>query len=223
MDYLITFFEGIITFISPCLLPLLPVYLSFFAGQKAGNKRGRAVINASGFILGFTLIFVLLGAFAGTLGRFLTDYSLWVNLIAGLIVILFGLNYIGIIQLPFLNKVHQRDMSGKTPGFLSSLAFGIIFSISWTPCVGAFLGSALMLAASSGQSLRGILLLLSFSIGLGLPFLASAILMDQLKKAFDAIKRHYRVISLVSGSLLVVVGVLIATGTMGYFMSLLTF
>jgi cytochrome c-type biogenesis protein len=108
-------------------------------------------------------------------------------------------------------------------GFLSSALFGVIFSIGWTPCVGVFLGSALMLAASSGESLKGIFMLLSFSLGLGIPFIASAILIDRLKSTFDFIKKNYRIINLISGGLLVVVGLMMATGLMGYFLSLLTF
>jgi len=113
-------------------------------------------------------------------------------------------------------------MKTTSTGFFSSVLFGVIFSIGWTPCVGAFLGSALMLAASSGESLKGILMLFSFSLGLGIPFVASAVLIDRLKSTFDFIKRNYRIINLISGGLLVIVGILMATGLMGYFLSLLT-
>ena len=223
MDYLISFLEGIITFISPCLLPMLPLYLSYFAGQNNEGKRKSVFINATGFVLGFTIIFVLLGAFAGTVGGFLRSYATLVNIISGVIVIIFGLNFMGVIRIPYLNANRQVKMKSAEPGFLASVSFGLVFAVGWTPCVGAFLGSALMLAASSGESLKGILMLFTFSLGLGIPFMASAILIDRLKSTFDFIKKHYRVINLVSGGLLVVVGLLMVSGLMGYFLALLTF
>ena len=223
MDYLISFLEGIITFVSPCLLPMLPLYLSYFTGQDNEGRKKTPVVNALGFILGFTLIFVLMGAFAGTIGGWIKEYGTVVNIVSGVIVILFGLNFMGLLRIPFLNKTHRMDVSKIHPGFFSSVTFGLIFAIGWTPCVGAFLGSALMLAASSGDSFKGILMLLSFSLGLGIPFLASALLIDRLKSTFSWIKRNYRVVNLISGIFLVIIGSLMATGLMGYFLSLLTF
>lgn len=223
MDYLLSFLEGMITFISPCLLPMLPIYISYFAGQNPEEKKKTAAANAAGFVLGFTSVFVLLGAFAGTLGGFLKEYSTVVNLILGAVVVIFGLNFMDIARIPFLNTSRQFTMRTAKRSFLSSVVFGLIFSLGWTPCVGAFLGSALILAASRGQSLKGILMLLSFSLGLGIPFIISALLIDRLKSTFDFIKRHYQLIRLISGGLLVVVGLLMATGLMGYYLSLLTF
>jgi cytochrome c-type biogenesis protein len=128
-----------------------------------------------------------------------------------------------IIRIPFLNTNRQIKAKRINVGLLSSVVFGVIFSIGWTPCVGAFLGSALMLAASSGESIKGILMLLSFSLGLGIPFVVSALLIDRLKSTFDFIKKRYRIINLISGGLLVIVGVLMATGLLGAFLSILTF
>ena len=222
MDYVIVFLEGITTFISPCLLPMLPVYVSYFTGQNAEAGKGRTVLSALGFVLGFTLVFVLMGAFAGTVGKFVRQYQTAVNLVTGLVVILFGLNFLGVIRLPFLNGHTQVGLRKNRAGFFPSILFGAVFSVGWTPCVGAFLGSALMLAAQQGGLAKGILMLLAYSLGLGIPFVASAVLRDRLKSAFDFIKRHYRVINIVSGSLLILVGVLMATGYMGYFLSLLS-
>jgi cytochrome c-type biogenesis protein len=145
-----------------------------------------------------------------------------VNIIAGAVVVLFGLNFIGVIGLPFINTSRQLKIKTVQTGFLSSVLFGVVFSIGWTPCVGAFLGSALMLAASEGESMKGISLLVSFSLGLGIPFIASALLIDRLKTTFGFIKRNYRVINMISGGLLVVMGLLMAAGLMGYFLSLLS-
>ncbi|MEA4805656.1 cytochrome c biogenesis protein CcdA [Acetobacterium wieringae] len=223
MDYFIAFLEGIITFISPCLLPMLPIYISYFAGQTPGDTKRAVIINALGFVLGFTVIFVLLGAFAGKLGSILIEYSTVINVAGGIIIILFGLNFMDLLNIPFLNTNRQMNLNHSHPGFFSALLFGIVFSIGWTPCVGAFLGSALMMAASSGDTLHGILMLFSFSLGLGIPFMVSAILIDRMKSTFDFIKRHYEVINRISGGLLVVIGLLMATGLLGTFLSLLTF
>lgn len=208
MQYLISFFEGILTFISPCLLPMLPVYLSYFAGGEANSKK--TLQNALGFILGFTILFTAMGALAGTLGSFLSKYQTAVNIVSGLIVVFFGLNFMGIIKLN-LFKGSARMQTGEL-GFFSSVLFGMVFSIGWTPCVGAFLGSALMLASQQGHVLEGTLMLLTYSLGLGIPFLLSAVLLDQLKGAFNFIKRHYNLINRICGGLLILIGILMATG-----------
>ena len=208
MQYIISFFEGILTFISPCLLPMLPVYISYFAGGQQNSRK--TLTNALGFILGFTVVFTAMGALAGTLGSFLSKYQIVVNIVSGLIVIFFGLNFMGIIKLN-LFKGSARMQTGNL-GFFSSLLFGMVFSIGWTPCVGAFLGSALMLASQQGHVLEGTLMLLSYSLGLGIPFLLSAVLIDQLKGAFNFIKRHYTLINYICGGLLVLMGILMATG-----------
>ena len=218
MQYFISFLEGIITFVSPCLLPMLPIYISYFAGGSEKNTK-KVIANALGFILGFTAVFILLGALAGSFGRFLKEYSVAVNIVTGLIVIIFGLNYLGFFKL----NIFKGSNSAKTEnlGFFSSALFGVVFSIGWTPCVGAFLGSALMLAASRGSVMEGIIMLLLYSLGLGIPFFVSAILIDKLKGAFAVIKNHYKIINIISGTLLVTVGVLMATGMFGKFLALL--
>ncbi|MCL2806707.1 MAG: cytochrome c biogenesis protein CcdA [Coriobacteriia bacterium] len=221
MHYVIVFLEGVITFISPCLLPLLPVYLSFFAAGKENKQR--ALVNSLGFVLGFTIIFVALGAFAGTVGRFFLEHTTIINIIAGLVVIIFGLNFCGLIKIGFLNRVAGKDAPSKELRFSSALVFGIVFSIGWTPCVGAFLGSALMLASQQGSTLVGVLMLLVYSLGLGVPFVLSAVLVDRLKDAFDTIKRNYQIINIVSGCFLIIVGILMATGLLGRALTMLSF
>ena len=219
MQYLIAFLEGIITFISPCLLPMLPIYLSYFAG---GGERttARTLKGAFGFVTGFTVIFVAMGALAGTVGSFLHEYQTAVNVISGLVVVLFGLNFLGVFQWNLFQgmkgSVKTRDM-----GFFSALLFGLIFSVGWTPCVGAFLGSALLLASQQGHVVEGMAMLLAYSLGLGIPFVLSAVLIDTLKSAFDWIKKHYDTINKVCGGFLVLVGILMATGTLGRLLTLL--
>ena len=219
MQYLISFLEGVITFISPCLLPMLPVYVSYFAGGGERNIR-RTLSGAAGFVLGFTLVFVAMGALAGTLGSFLNKYQTIVNIVSGLVVIFFGLNFMGLLKVNlFRGGMGRVQMSG---GFSASVVFGVIFSLGWTPCVGAFLGSALALASQQGHVVEGMLMLLAYSLGLGVPFLLSAVLIDKLKSAFNWIKAHYDVINLVCGAMLVFVGVLMMTGTMGVLVACLS-
>lgn len=220
MQYLISFLEGVITFISPCLLPMLPVYVSYFAG---GGERstGKTLKASLGFVAGFSLTFIALGTLAGTVGGFLRSHQTAVNIVSGLIVIFFGLNFLGIIRLN-LFRGSSRQVETGNMGFFSALVFGLVFSVGWTPCVGAFLGSALMLASQQGQALTGMLMLLAYSLGLGIPFVLSALLIDYLKSAFDWIKRNYRVINAVCGWLLVLMGLLMATGLMGRFLALLS-
>jgi cytochrome c-type biogenesis protein len=219
MQYIISFLEGIITFISPCLLPMLPIYISYFAG---GGERstGRTLKGALGFVTGFTVIFVVMGALAGTVGSFLREYQTAVNIFSGLIVIFFGLNFLGVFKLN-LFRGSSRSVKTDNMGFFSAMVFGVIFSIGWTPCVGAFLGSALMLASQQGHVVEGMLMLLVYSLGLGIPFVLSAVLIDYLKSAFNWIKKNYQIINLVSGGFLVFVGILMATGTMGWLLGLL--
>ena len=212
MQYMISFLEGIITFISPCLLLMLPIYISYFAGGGERSTK-KTLTGALGFVLGFTIVFVAMGALAGTLGSFLKKYQTAVNVVSGLIVVLFGLNFMGILKLNIFRGGAQADITPN--GFFSSVLFGIIFSVGWTPCVGAFLGSALMLASQQGHVLEGMLMLLVYSLGLGIPFLVSALLIDKLKSAFNWIKSHYNLVNMISGALLIFVGVLMATGTLG--------
>lgn len=223
MQYALTFLEGVITFISPCLLPMLPIYLSYFAGSdKTDGSTGKTIKNSLGFILGFTIVFVVLGAFAGSLGYFLKQHQTATNLFTGAVVIIFGLGFIGIIKLPSLSggRMGTRNLSH---GFWSSVLFGIVFSVGWTPCVGAFLGSALMLAAQSGTYIKGITMLLFYSLGLAIPFFFSALLIDKLKRTFDFIKKNYRVINIISGAFLIVIGILMLTGHMYLLFSKLSF
>lgn len=220
MQYFISFLEGIITFLSPCLLPMLPIYISYFAG---GGERStpQTLTAALGFVSGFTAVFVAMGALAGTVGSFLIAHQTAVNILSGMVVIFFGLNYLGVFSFQ-LFRGNSCSINTRELGFFSAALFGVIFSLGWTPCVGTFLGSALMLASQQGQALVGMGMLLSYSLGLGIPFLLSAVLIDHLKGAFDWIKRNYRVLNVVCGGFLILVGILMATGTMGRLLALLS-
>ena len=215
MQYIITFLEGIISFISPCMLPMLPLYISYFAGNA--DKRHHVLLRALAFMLGFTAVFTALGLFAETLGSLLLKYQTAVNIAGGLVVILFGLSYLEVFQLPFFKGMKSGpDIRSMFSAFL----FGMIYSVSLTPCVGAFLGSALMLASTSGGAAKGAMLLLAYSLGLGVPFLLSAVLIDRLNSAFTWIKQHYTVINRICGGFLIIVGIFMMLGWLNTIMAI---
>lgn len=215
MQYIITFLEGIISFISPCMLPMLPIYISYFAGSAGKSKS--PLPGAISFVCGFTLVFCLMGIFAGSVGALLMRYQTAVNIISGIIVVLLGLSYLEIIRIPFF-----RGAAGAVniTNSFSAFLFGIVFSVSLTPCVGAFLGSALMMASGSGTALKGVTLLLTYSLGMGIPFLLSAVLIEKLGTVFTVIKKNYRIINLVSGIFLIIVGISMMTGFFGSILNL---
>ena len=217
MEYLLTFVEGIISFISPCMLPMLPLYISYFAGGS--NKKHNVFVKSLFFVLGFTFVFTFLGVFAGAAGAFLSKYSVVLNIVCGLLVVVFGLSYLEVVPLPFLKGVGKAQ---NITNVFSAFLFGMIYSVSLTPCVGAFLGSALMTAASTGGAEKGALLLVFYSLGLGIPFVISAVLLDSLSGVFGFIKRHYKTINTVCGVFLVLVGVFMMTGYLNRFLSLLS-
>lgn len=214
MEYLLLFLEGMVTFISPCILPMIPVYISYFSGGNTGEEveKYSVIRNAAGFVLGFTIIFTLTGALAGSFGALIKTHQGIVNFICGVIVTVFGLNYMGILKLNFLTRSYRINYEIKKVHFLSSILFGMVFSIGWTPCVGTFLGSALMIAVSSGTAIKGVIMLLLYSIGLGIPFLLCGVFIDSLKGTLSFLKMHYDLINKVAGGILVVTGILMMTG-----------
>ncbi|QNU68693.1 cytochrome c biogenesis protein CcdA [Ruminiclostridium herbifermentans] len=217
-----TFLEGILTFISPCILPMLPIYFVYLAGESQKSEKSkpssknRLLINSIGFVIGFTIVFTVLGATVTSLGQFLANNKSLLEKISGLVMIVFGLNFAGILKINLLNKEKRFDFNFDSLRFLSSIVFGMVFSFGWTPCLGAFLGSALALASNSDTIIQGMLLLFIYSIGLGIPFILTSILFDKVKGAFRHIQKHTRTISIISGILLIIAGVLVFTGTLKY-------
>jgi cytochrome c-type biogenesis protein len=224
MEYFLLFLEGIITFISPCILPLLPLYVSYFVGgnERVNKSKYDAFINSLGFVLGFTIIFTLLGTLAGTFGSFIKEESSIINFFGGLIIVIFGINYIGIFKIQILERSLKINAQIKNLKFLSSILFGMIFAIGWTPCVGTFLGAALMIAVNSKDIFKGTIMLLIYSIGLGIPFVVCAILIDKVKETFNIIKRNYKIINIISGVILIIIGISIMTGYLNKLLSILT-
>ena len=203
MIYLITFLEGLISFISPCMLPMIPIYLTYFAGDV--NKKNNTLLNT-----------IALGIFAGSIGGVLKDYQNIVNIVCGIIVILFGLGYLDVIKINMFKGVNANGK--KITGIFSAFIFGIIFSINLTPCVGAFLGSALMMASVSGTMIKGVTLLLAYSLGLGIPIILSVLIIQKLNTAFEYIKKHYKVINNICGVFLIIIGILMMFGIMNNLM-----
>ncbi|MBU5486007.1 cytochrome c biogenesis protein CcdA [Clostridium sp. MSJ-11] len=227
MNYILLFLEGIITFISPCILPMIPIYVSYFAGGDIDNKnhKNRALISSIAFVAGFTFVFTLLGAAAGTVGVIFNKYMREINIISGSIMVIFGINYLGVINVELLHRTFRMNKPTgyeKSP-IMSAVLFGMVFGIGWTPCVGPFLGSALMIASNSTNVFMGASMLLTYSLGLGIPFILSALLIDSLKTTFDFIKRNYKTINRISGVLLIIIGIMMMTGYLNLLLSMLTF
>lgn len=205
MNYLLTFLEGFASFISPCILPMIPIYISVFLGREKDNTK-KATINAIGFVLGFTLSFVILSIVASILGNVLSEYIGYIKIFFGILIIILGLNYMEIFNIKFLNKTKGINAKLENANFFKTFLFGLVFSISWTPCVGSFLSSALMLIAKEQNILRGIILIIIYSIGLGVPFIISAVLANKLKDTFDFVKKHYTAVKRISGIILICMG-----------------
>jgi len=210
------FFEGVLTFISPCILPMFPVFLMYLSNES--QKKGKAlVINILGFILGFTIVFVTLGATATAIGSIMNQNRVLLQRIGGVIIILFGLNMAGFINIRFLNFQRGLSLKKDSGGFLSSVLFGIVFSFGWSPCLGLFLGTALILAADASTVGIGMFYLFVFSMGLGLPFLITGILFSKVEQSFNFVKKHYNLITKISGIFLVIIGILMALDLFGYY------
>ena len=224
MQFFITFLEGILSFLSPCMLPMLPVYLSYFAGAADGAEDSReehrrtTLVNALFFVAGFTVVFTALGVFAGTVGVFLSRYRSAVQIVCGILVILFGVSYLGLFELPFFKGLKRAP---EVRGIVSAFLFGAVYSVSLTPCVGAFLGSAILMASTAGSAWTGALLLLAYSLGLGIPFVLAAVTVGRLKAFSTAVKRHYRTLNIVCGCFLILVGIAMAVGWLNRLMGLL--
>jgi len=220
-SYFLTFLEGILTFISPCILPMIPIYFLYLAGESKDTDstsphKSKLIINSIGFVIGFTIVFTILGATVTSLGNFLSEHRVVLEKISGIFIIIFGLNFAGIFKIPLLNKEKRFDFKFNNLGFFTSIVFGIVFGFGWTPCLGAFLGSALALASNSDTILQGITMLLLYSLGLGLPFILTAVAFEKLRSAFNQIQKHSRKISIVSGVLLIIAGILVLTGSLKY-------
>ncbi|HET9798805.1 MAG TPA: cytochrome c biogenesis protein CcdA [Gemmatimonadaceae bacterium] len=207
----IAFSAGLLSFLSPCVLPLIPSYLTFVTGvglDDLGNARRSALVHALLFVLGFTLIFVALGASATVLGRLLGAYRIWITRVGGALVVLFGLYLLGAVRVSAFDRERRVHLANKPVGYLGTALVGVAFGAGWTPCLGPILGAILTYTAATADLARGLPLLLAYSLGLALPFLLAAVAVERFLGAMTRIRPYLARVSQVSGVLLVIVGVL---------------
>lgn len=211
---------GVLSFLSPCVLPIFPSYLSFVTGLSfselsgaAGSARARRaiILNALCFILGFSVVFVSLGASFSLLGRLLFDYQQILRKVGGVLVILFGLYIAGLLKLPFLTRTLRVELRDRPAGYLGAFIVGVTFAAGWTPCVGPILGSILLYASTASTASTGILMLGAYSLGLAIPFFLSALALNRFLDYFDQFKHLVPIMSAVGGIFLVFVGSLLLT------------
>lgn len=220
VNIFVAFAAGIFSFLSPCVLPLIPSYLSFVSGvsleemrgaQAASAVRWRVVLNSTAFIFGFSLVFVSLGASASYLGGLFLGYRDFIRILGGAFILVVGLYLMGLFKIPALERYLQFNLKDKPAGYLGSVLVGITFAVAWTPCVGPILGAILALAGTSAEIGRGILLLSTYAAGLALPFFLSAIAINSFFQFSQAFRRYIQAIHIGGGVLLVIVGILLLT------------
>ena len=212
---LVAFLGGILSFLSPCVLPLVPSYLGFVTGftlDEMTDRRKMAMVHATLFVIGFSLVFILLGASATALGRVVNHYQDWVARIGGLLIIFFGLYLLGVIKFGFMGQEQRAHLDRKPVGYLGSVLVGIAFGAGWTPCIGPILGGILTMAASQGDFREGMILLGWYSAGLAVPFLAAAWAVETFLTVFQRYRKHMVWVQRISGGLLLIVGVLMISG-----------
>jgi cytochrome c-type biogenesis protein len=215
LGLLVAFAAGLLSFLSPCVLPLVPSYIGFLTGMslpEMGDRRRAALVHALLFVLGFSLVFILLGASATALGRALHFYQQWLQRIGGVLIIAFGLVCLGVIRWQALSQERRVRVEHKPVGYLGSALVGMAFGAGWTPCIGPVLGAILGLAATSQDLSRGMLLLAAYSAGLAVPFLIAAVALDSFLQWFQGFRRYLPWVMRVSGALLIFVGILMVTG-----------
>ncbi|MDX2193603.1 MAG: cytochrome c biogenesis protein CcdA [Gemmatimonadales bacterium] len=211
----VAFLAGVLSFLSPCVLPLVPSYIGFLTGmtlEEATTRRRNAFLHALLFVLGFALVFIVLGATATALGRALKFYQVWLARLGGLLIIGFGLWSLGVFRVDALMQERRVHVQEKPVGMLGSVLVGMAFGAGWTPCIGPVLGAILGLAATSGDVQRGVLLLAVYSLGLAVPFLLAAAAVDRFLAWFAAFRRHLPLVQKASGVLLILVGALLVSG-----------
>jgi cytochrome c-type biogenesis protein len=218
----IAFSAGLLSFVSPCVLPLVPSYITYITGvsfheltgaESKSKLRWVTVFHSLLFISGFSTIFIIMGASASYLGRILAEYQQWIMKAGGVLIIILGIHFTGLITLPFLQMEKRFELRKKPLGYLGSFLVGIIFAAGWTPCIGPILSSILIYASTSKNFYAGILLLFLYSMGLGIPFFLSSLAFNSFLSTFEKMKRYMRVIILVSGLFLIAIGILMLTDT----------
>jgi len=219
----LAFSAGLLSFVSPCVLPLIPSYLTFVTGvglDDLGSSRRAAFVHALLFVLGFTLIFVALGASATVLGRVLIAYRVWITRVGGALVVLFGLYLLGVVRVAAFDRERRMHLANKPVGYLGTVLVGVAFGAGWTPCLGPILGAILTYTAATADLARGLPLLLAYSLGLAIPFLLAAVAVERFLETVTKLRPYLARVSQVSGALLVIVGVMMM---LDYFTVLATY
>jgi cytochrome c-type biogenesis protein len=220
---------GLLSFVSPCVLPLIPAYVSYITGLsleelQAKRKTGKVILRilygSLAFVLGFSVVFVLLGAGASTFGNILQAQKFWLAKLAGVLIIFFGLHMVGVFKLGFLNYEKKFEVKTKRGGLFTPFLFGLAFSFGWTPCIGPFLASLLVIAANQETMWQGVVLLAFYSAGLGIPFILTALALGVFLTSFRVIQRYFHVIEVIGGILMIVVGLAFLFDMMGWLYSL---
>ena len=218
IQFITAFAAGLFSFISPCVLPLIPAYISFISGvsveefkEGVGNKKklSKVILSSVFFIAGFSLVFVTLGASATIAGKFLLSKLSFFSQAAGIIIVIFGLHTMGIFKIKYLDFEKRINVRNKAYGMIGSFFVGLAFAFGWTPCIGPILGAILAIASTRDSVSQGILLLSVYSLGLGIPFLITAVAMNGFLKLFKSMKNHFRKIEIISGLLLIIIGIMI--------------
>ncbi|HEX9564088.1 MAG TPA: cytochrome c biogenesis protein CcdA [Gemmatimonadaceae bacterium] len=220
---LIAFSAGLLSFLSPCVLPLIPSYVTFITGlslDDVQHARRTALVHGSLFVLGFTLVFLLLGAGATAIGQALFGYRAWISRIGGVVIIVFGLYLLGVLNIAFFARERRFHVADKPMGYLGTVFVGFAFGAGWTPCIGPILGAILLYTSSQADLARGMWLLLAYSLGLAVPFLLSAVAIERFSGFFQRMKRQMVWVSRASGALLIGIGILMVTN---YFTILATY
>lgn len=220
LHFITVFIEGIASFLSPCVLPMIPVYLTYLTGQSiedmTTNRSNRQLIlNSIGFVFGFSIVFVVLGAAATSLGRFLNQHQYIIKKISGVLIIIFGLFHAGVLNIALMNRERRRQVNmSSTPSFITSTLIGMGFSVGWTPCIGPILTSVLLMASSAETLGAGMGLLFVYALGLGVPFIVMALLIGTMWDRFKNLYKYMDLIKRISGILLAIMGVLMLLNIM---------
>ncbi len=219
IGYISAFLGGLLSFLSPCVLPLIPSYVSFITGIsfedfKTGDKariRKLTIVNSLAFVIGFSTVFVLLGVSSSYVGRFFAVYYDHIRIVGGIIIIVMGLYVMGVIKLDFLSAERRVHLYSKPRGHFGSFIVGLTFGAGWTPCIGPILGTILLIASTTGSAMEGFKLLLVYSAGLAIPFVATALLINSFLSHFSAIQKYMKVIMIISGLMLIGFGIILLT------------
>jgi len=220
VSFPLAFLAGIMSFLSPCVLPLLPSYVSFITGVSfedltTGSDRRKirylTITNSLAFILGFSTVFIALGASSSAVGKFMFEYQEWIRIGGGILIIVFGLFVAGFLKMDFLMRDKKVHLSGKPAGYVGTFLVGMTFAAGWTPCIGPILGTILLYASSQGSAFYGFKLLAVYSLGLALPFFISSLAINSFLSYSKKLMRYMRVIMIISGLLLILFGILLLT------------